>query len=184
VSAPGRVRLALVTALAIACTNNAPDDANVARGRRLTPTTLPPATEAAVVNAAIRAAFDVDPSLVLMVHPRRLPRTAGYEGGDSLSSGVVAALRDAGLVRGRCEPRHDQPRDTPRCPGADAGYVVRISDLFQGGGDTLQVNFAAEKFAAATGRKPEALRFEKIYQLRTESTGWRVVREARMREPR
>jgi hypothetical protein len=119
-----------------------------------------------------------------MVHPRRLPRTAGYDGGDTLSGALVGALRNGGLVRGRCEPHHDAPRDTPRCPGSDAGYVVRISDLFQGVGDTLQVNFAAEKFAAATGRKPEALRFEKIYQLRPESSGWRVVREARVQEPR
>jgi hypothetical protein len=178
-----RPGLVMVTALTLAC-SAAPDDSNVARGRGLKPATLPPATEASVVNAAIRGAFDVVPSLVLMVHPRRLPRTAGYEGGDAVPAALVAELRQAGLVRGSCEPKHDAPHDTPRCPGPDAGYVVRVSDVFQGAGDTLQINFAAEKFAAATGRKPEALRFEKIYQLKRESTGWRVVREARMRDAR
>jgi hypothetical protein len=173
----------LLATLALAC-SKAPDDSNVARGRGLKPAALPVAEEVAVVNAAVHGAFDVDPSLVLTVHPRRLPRTQGYEGGDAVPATLVAELRRAGIVRGTCEPRHDDPRDTPRCPGPDAGYVVRVSNVFQGAGDTLQVNFAAEKFAAATGRKPEALRFEKIYQLRKEPTGWRVVREARMRDAR
>jgi hypothetical protein len=182
VSAARRRLAAAAALLALGCSANEPDDANVVRGRRLKVASLPAATEAAVVNAAVRGAFDVDPSLVLMAHPRRLPRTAGYEGGDPVPAALLAELRRAGIVRGNCEPRHDAARDTPRCPGAEAGYVVRFSEVFQGAGDTLQVNFAAEKFAAATGRKPEALRFEKIYQLRKESTGWRVVREARMRD--
>jgi hypothetical protein len=183
VSVRTRLGVVMVTALALAC-SAAPDDSNVVRGRGLKPAALDPATEAGVVNAAIRGAFDVEPSLVLMMHPRRLPRTAGYEGGDAIPSALVAELRRGGLVRGVCEPKHEAPHDTPRCAGPEAGYVVRVSDLFQGAGDTLQLNFAAEKFGAATGRKPEALRFEKIYQLRKESTGWRVVREARMRDPR
>jgi hypothetical protein len=184
VSVLRRSGVALVAMAALSCTSGPPDDSNIARGRRLKPTALAPTTEAAVVNAAIRGAFDIDPSLVLKIHPRRLPRTAGYEGGDAVPSALLDELRRGGLVRGSCEPRHDAPRDTPRCPGPDAGYVVRVSEPFQGKGDTLQVNFAAEKFGAATGPKPEALRFEKIFQLRKESTSWRVVREARMREPR
>jgi hypothetical protein len=176
------VAAVLATAFALACTGDGEDNSNFARGRGLSVLTLAPATEAGAVNAAIRAAFDIDPSLVLMMHPRRLPRTAGYEGGDSVSGAVAGALRHGGLIRGTCAPTHDAPRDTPRCPGSQAGYVVRISDAFQGKGDTLQMNFAAEKFAAATGPRPEALRFEKIYQLVRESSGWRVVREARVRD--
>ena len=174
--------LLLVAACALGCSDHAADNSNFVRGRGLPVATLAPTAEAGAVDAAIRAAFDMDPSLVLMVHPRRLPRTEGYEGGDSLSPALAAALRHGDLLRGTCEPKHDAPHDTPRCPVAQAGYVVRISDVFQGKGDTLQLNFAAEKFAAATGLKPEALRFEKIYQLERKDTGWRVVREARMRD--
>jgi hypothetical protein len=172
----------LVGACLLACAGNTTDNSNFARGRGLSTTALPPAAEAGAVDAAIRAAFDVDPSLVLMVHPRRLPRMTGYDGGDSLPSALRVELRRRGLVQGSCEPHHDAPRDTPRCLVPQAGYVVRISDVFQGKGDTLQMNFAAEKFAAAHGLKPEALRFEKIYQLERESTGWRVVREARVHD--
>jgi hypothetical protein len=154
--------LALATVFALACSSTEPDDSNIVRGHRLAPVTLPVTTEAAIVDASIRAAFDVDPSLVLMAHPRRLPRTAGYEGGDSVSSALLGALRERGLIRGECDPRHDAPHDTPRCPGASAGYVIRVSQPFQAVADTVQVNFAAEKFAAASGLKPEALRFEKI----------------------
>jgi hypothetical protein len=176
------VAAALLAVFALACTGNGEDNSNYARGRGLPIVALAPAAEAGAVDAAIRAAFDVEPSLVLMVHPRRLPRTAGYDGGDSLPSALVAELRRQGVVLGSCEPRHDLPRDTPRCPGTQAGYVIRISNIFQGKGDTLQMNFAAEKFAAGAGLKPEALRFEKIYQLKRESGGWRVVREARVRD--
>ena len=177
-------RLGLAGLVALACTSGQPDDSNIVRGHRLAPVTLPAATEAAIVDASIRAAFDVDPSLVLLAHPRRLPRTAGYEGGDSVSSAVLGALRQGGLVRGECDPHHDAPHDTPRCPVNAAGYVIRMSQPFQAVADTVQVNFAAEKFAAANGLKPEALRFEKIYQLKRDGGRWRVVREARVREPR
>ena len=174
--------VALAGVVGLGCSSGEPDDSNIVRGHRLAPVTLPAATEAAIVDASIRAAFDVDPSLVLMAHPRRLPRTAGYEGGDSLSSAFLSALRQGGLVRGECDPRHEAPHDTPRCPGNAAGYVIRVSQPFQAVADTVQVNFAAEKFAAASGVKPEALRFEKIYQLKRDGRSWRVVREARVRE--
>ena len=170
--------------LAVACSAGAPDDSTIARGRGLTPVTLPVATEASVYDAAVRAAFDVEPSLVLAVHPRRLPRTAGYEGGDALPPLLEQALRDRGIVRGTCDPKHEAARDTPRCTGAQAGYVVRASSPFQAAGDTLQINFAAEAFGAETGARPQALRFEKIYQLVGSGSQWRVVREARVREPR
>jgi hypothetical protein len=94
----------------------------------------------------------------------------------------VQALRDRGVVRGVCEPKHEAPRDTPRCAGSQAGYVVRASSPFQASGDTIQINFAAEAFAAERGARPQALRFEKIYQLVGSGSTWRVVREARVKE--
>ncbi|HET9010388.1 MAG TPA: hypothetical protein VFN38_01170 [Gemmatimonadaceae bacterium] len=177
--APGG--FALLLGLAAACAD-VPDDSNIARGRGLPPATLAPAAEAGVYDAAVRASFDVSPDLVLMLHPRRLPRTAGYDGGDPVPDALVQALRDRGVVRGRCEPKHEAPRDTPRCAGSQAGYVIRASPVMQSGRDTLQLNFAAEAFAAETGARPPALRFEKIYQLVRQGSDWRVVREARVHE--
>ena len=175
---------AMLLCLALACSGDDADDSTIARGRGLTPAALAPAVEASVYDAAVRAAFDVGPALVLFAHPRRLPRTAGYEGGDTMPASLVAALRERGVVRGVCEPKHDTARDTPRCTGPQAGYVVRASPVFVAGRDTLQINFAAEAFGAATGPRPQALRFEKIYQLVGGGAAWRVVREARVREPR
>lgn len=170
-----------VLLLAMACADAADDDANVARGRGLKAVTLAPASEAAVYDAAARASFDVGPGLVLMAHPRRLPRTAGYERGDSLPSVLLQALRARGVVRGRCEPKHEVALDMPRCAGAAAGYVIRGSPVVRVGGDTIQLNFAAEAFSSASGQRPQALRFEKIYQLVGSGTEWRVIREARVR---
>jgi hypothetical protein len=142
---------------------------------------LSPGAEAAVYDAAAHASFDVGPDLVLMAHPRRLPRTAGYEGGEPLPAALLQALRERGVVRGSCDPKHEVPRDMPRCPGAQAGYVIRTSPVMRVAGDTIQLNFAAEAFAAPTGQRPQALRFEKIYQLVGGGTTWRVVREARVK---
>jgi hypothetical protein len=170
--------------LSVACSDGVPDDSNIVRGRKLEPLAMAPADEASVVDAAVRASFDMEPGLVLLAHPRRLPRTAGYDGGDDLPAALVDALRARGVVRGTCEPRHEAPRDTPRCPGSQAGYVVRVTTPFKAGGDTIQINFMAETFAPASGVRPQALRFEKIYQLVGSGTSWRVAREARVREPR
>jgi hypothetical protein len=76
----------------------------------------------------------------------------------------------------------DAPRNTPRCNVAEAGYVVRASDVFRVGGDTVQVYFSAERFGAATGPRPEALRFEKAFQLAGSGDSWRVIREGRVHE--
>ena len=174
----------LLLCLSLACSDGAADDSKVARGRGLEAAALSPAAEAGVYDAAVRASFDVDPSLVLMVHPRRLPRTSGYDGGEPVPPALVQALRERGIVRGMCEPKHERPRDTPRCGESSPGYVVRATTPFRAAGDTIQINFAAEAFGAQTGARPQALRFEKIYQLVGRDDTWSVVREARVREPR
>jgi hypothetical protein len=172
----------VVASLAIACSAGDGDDANVARGRGLKALEMEPAAEATVYDAAVRASFDVGPDLVLLAHPRRLPRTAGFEGGEAIPPALLQALRARGVVHGMCEPKHEAPRDTPRCAGPVAGYIVRASQPFRVSGDTIQINFAAEQYAPSTGARPQALRFEKIYQLVGNGTMWRVVREARVRE--
>lgn len=152
-----------------------------ARGHGLTLASLPIDAESRIVEAAIRTAFDVEPALTLRMHPRRLPRTAGDSGGAPTPPGLVQSLRGRGLVLGTCEPIRSSPRDTPRCPGPEAGYIIRPSDVFRISSDTIEVWFEAEKFGAATGQRPEALRFEKVYQLVGQDQRWRVIREARAR---
>lgn len=173
---------ALLALIVVACGPSGPDDSNIARGRGLSPAGLTPASEAAVYDVVTRAAFPVGPDLVLLAHPRRLPRTEGYEGGDSLPSGVLTALRGRGVVRGSCDPLRDAPRNTPRCNVTTSGYIIRASDVFRVGGDTVQVNFFFERFGPATGPRPEALRFEKVYQLVGSGDSWRGIREARVHD--
>ncbi len=134
------------------------------------------------MELAARAAFDFGQELVLQLHPLRLPRTGGSEGGDSVPSAVARWLRDKGVVRGTCLPRRESARDTPRCADADAGYVLRLSEPLRAAGDTVQLYLQAERYASERGRKPEALRFEKTYQFVGRGSDWRVVREARVKE--
>jgi hypothetical protein len=181
VSLATAVRCAAVLALvASACGKGAPEDSYV-RGHGVKAAHLTIGAESQIVEAAIHASFDADPSLMLRVHPRRLPRTAGDSGGSPVSSALVRSLRDRGLVLGTCEPTRNSPRDTPRCPGPEAGYIIRPSDVFAIARDTLEVYFGVEKFGASTGQKPEALRFEKIYKLVRQGAGWRVASEGRAR---
>jgi hypothetical protein len=182
-STRSRIVATSVLAIAIACSSGAPDDSNIARGRGLKTAPLPVAEQAAVYEAASRAAFDLGPGLVLLIHPLKLPRTAGYAGGDSVPADLITALRKRNVVSGTCTPQRDTPRNTPRCPVNVPGYIVRASDILRVGTDTVEIYYSAERFGAATGQRPEALRFEKIYQLVGSGTSWRVAREARVREP-
>jgi len=173
--------LAGLAALAgAACAGPSADDANVARGRGLQPAKLGVAGEAAVIDASARAAFDFEPALVLLLHPNRLPRTAGMAGGTATGA-LLAPLRARGTVAGSCDPHHDMPRDTPSCGGMRAGYVIRPSEVFRMPGDTVELWFAAEAFGPERGKRPVALRFEKIFQLVGRDERWRVVREARVK---
>ena len=162
------------------CTGEQADDSY--RGHGLTPAMLVPAAEASVYAAALDAMFDADSSVVYLVHARLLPRLAGYNGGDTIAPALVRALRDRGVVRGTCEPQRDAVRNTPRCPVPQAGYLLRASPTFRIAGDTVQINLYAERFGPATGRKPESLRLEKVYQLVGSGSNWRVIREGRVRE--
>lgn len=166
-----------------ACSTGDSGDSNVARGRGLKVASLPVAAQAAIYEQASRAAFNLGPDLILLIHPLELPRTAGYAGGDSVPKELVAALRKRNVVSGTCTPQRDNPRNTPRCPVNVPGYIVRASDVLRVSPDTVELYYSAERFGAVTGQRPEALRFEKIYQLVGSGTDWRVAREARVRDP-
>ena len=175
------LRRLLLLALPLAC-RPADTTAEITRGRGLEAVTLPPAGEASVYESAIRAAFDIAPGLSLYLHPRRLPRSAGTEGGEPISAGLAAKLRSRGVLQGTCEPTRAAPGATPTCNVVEPGYIIRGSDILRVGKDTLQIYFAAERFATPTGVKQPPFHFEKIYQLVREGSGWRVAREARVAE--
>ena len=175
--------LAFSLALGTAACKPVDDDASVIRGRGLKPATVSADAESRMYEQSIRAAFDVGPDLVLLMHPSRLPRHVGDTTGGPVPAAVIAALRARGVVRGTCVPERESPRDTPRCDFAAPGYVIRGSEVLQVRGDTTELYFSAERFGPAKGAKPEALRFEKVYQLVPAVGGWRVAREARVHEP-
>jgi hypothetical protein len=176
-------RLILLFAMTAAC-QPAETGAVIARGRGLEAVALPANQEAGVHEATIRAAFDVGPGLALYLHPRRLARSAGYEGGEPVAMSLVNGLKSSGLVRGTCEPQRDTPTSSPRCDVPEPGYLIRASDILRVSKDTLQVYFAAERFATRSGPLQPPFHFEKIYQLIRAGSSWRVVREARVADDR
>jgi hypothetical protein len=174
--------LALAPLAALACGGSEDADAGVVRGKGLQPAALPPAAEAQLYEAALRAAFELEPALSLLLHPRRLPRTAGQEGGAPVPAAVVSALRSRRAIRGTCEPPADSSREAPRCAAEAPGYLVRGSEPFRVAGDTVELHLAAERYSTAAGDKQEVLAFERIYRLAGSAGRWRVAGEARAPE--
>src|SRR5215207_1601089 len=128
-----RSRFAVLLALgsiAVACQESEPESAQAVRGPGMKVARLSTDAEAAVYQAALGASFDANSGLTALLHPRRLPRTAGLAGGREVPASLVEALRKRGVVRGTCEPPGG--RDTPTCNAPAAGYVIRGSNVFQG----------------------------------------------------
>src|SRR4051812_17376042 len=144
--------------LVVACSGDDESDARIVRGHGRQVMSLRDDSKVALYRAAIAASFETGPGLTVLLHPRKLPRTAGIAGGDSVSASLVKALREAGVVAGTCEPPGG--RDTPRCDAPAAGYVIRGSDVFHGTADTVEFNFSAERYATPRSGPQEALRFE------------------------
>src|SRR5215475_2598974 len=109
-------------------------DANVVRGKGLTVATLPPADQARVYEAAVRGAFDLDPSLSLLLDSRELPREVGLATEGTVPPAVEAELRQRGITRGTCEPDL-VTKGAPRCSAELPGYIVRFSPVFALNGD-------------------------------------------------
>ena len=171
------VRGALLLPLLAACGADAEPEA---RGPGLAVAELPPASQAAAYEAAIRAGFDVAPGLTLLVAPEHLPRTATLAGGPPVDPAVIATLRERGVVQGTCAAAPVAEGEVPRCEAAAAGYLLRLSQPFTGGGDTLQVYVDAERYARPGGPTQGPFFYETAYQLVGRGTDWRVVRDGRV----
>ena len=128
-------------ALLAACGSS---EGKVVRGAGLKPASLPAADQARVYAAAASGSFDIGPSLVLLVDRRMLPRQAGFGDGGTLPEDVVKAMLRTPAFQGSCEPvAGKDPEHAPSCPTTDAGYVVRVSPIFDAPGDTLLDRLAA-----------------------------------------
>lgn len=151
------------------------------RGTGLDVAPLSLAAQAGVYDAAVREAFDVGPQLKLRIHPRMLPRTGGFEGGDSMDTALIAQLRSSGLVLGVCEPRTVSETRAPLCDAPESGYVIRGSPVFVRNADTVQFYLHSELHAVSEASGQEPFQFEMAYQLLPE-TGerWTVVAEGRV----
>src|SRR3954471_14157473 len=130
-------RVIPVLALAAACAKE--ERPPEARGAGYQVATFDLNQQSAVNAAVLGAAFDPDPALSLLVDPVYLPRTAGRVGGKSVAPALIARMRERGTVRGTCQTPREGPKAVPVCPAERPGYVVRFSEIFAMGKDSVEV---------------------------------------------
>ena len=168
-----------VLVLWVACTAKEEGPRQVrGAGRQIAPLNVN--QQAAVNGSALSAAFDRDPNLSLLVDPVYLPRTEGRVGGASVAPALIARMKELGTIRGTCQTPRDTTRTVPVCPATLPGYVVRFSEVFQIGTDSVEVYVGATRYRRAPKEPAEVLTFERAYQLVKVRGEWRVMREARL----
>ena len=173
---PERIIAAALAALTLGC---AADDSSVVRGKGLAVATLPSVDRARIYEAAVRGAFDLDPSLSLLLDSRELPRGVGLAPSGSVPDSVAAELRRRGVTRGACEPALST-KGAPRCEAELPGYVLRFSPVFAIRPDSVEVYVYVQKYDTPSGEASQTLRFERAYQVVRQGDDWRAVREARI----
>lgn len=153
-----------------------------ARGRGHAVAALPVALQVRAYDAAVRAAFDVGPSLNLLAAPSYLPRSSGYAPGDPVAENLLSALEARGVIGGSCVPTRERENRAPSCSARTPGYIIRFSPLFQLSKDSVELYLYSEVYAPSTGARPQPFSFEMAYQLARRGDAWRVVREGRVRQ--
>ena len=172
---------ALATVFLAACM--ASEDDHFVRGHKLRVASMTTDARIGVYRAAVGAAFDLhDPALTLLLDRRTLPRVGGMAEEGRLSGPVANGLRERGVVQGVCEPPITTSRKTPVCTARGPGYIVRFSDVFARGGDSVEVYLAVQKFDTPSSGASESLRFERAYQLVRRGELFEPTQEARVRE--
>jgi hypothetical protein len=169
-----------VAALLLLAACGSPSGPDV-RGGGLPSASLAAADRAVAYDAALRSAFNPDSSLVLLVETHLLPRDGSYKtASPTIGDDVVRSLRQEGMVDGTCAPQRPSAMHAPRCEAPLPGYVVRFSEPYQMGRDTLRLFVYAERFRTAAGVGPNGrFDFETGFQLVRQGNRWRVTREAR-----
>ena len=175
-----RLPFAALLLSVVAC-NAGGDAGGDIRGGGAPSAKLDAAQRAGAYDAALREAFDVrDSALVLLIDRSILPRSGGWESRDTLDASVVRELLNAGAIRGECTPVRKDTKHGPTCVSNAPGYVVRVTDLFQMRGDTVRMFVAADRFQTASGIGPaQKFSFESGYELMRKNGKWVVVREGR-----
>lgn len=182
---PVLVRFASLAAFAalvvVACAPG--DDDHFVRGHGLRVAPMGGDAKAAVYQAALGAAFDInDPALTLLLDRRKLPRLGGMAEDGRVAGPVENGLRQRGVIHGVCEPPITASHKTPLCTARGPGYVVRFSDVLARGADSVEVYLAVQKFDTPSSSGSESLRFERAYQLVRRGDRYEPTREARVRE--
>jgi hypothetical protein len=176
-----RLPLVLLSALVAAACSREP---SAYRGEGLEVAPLPVHDRVAIYRAALGGSFGLDhPYLSLLVDPVFLPRVPGLIGGDSMPSALLSALRGDGVVLGMCTVPVKYLKSPLICRAERDGYVVRLSDLFALGPDSVQVHVVVQQYVTPHGRPAERLRFERAYHVARSGSTWRPVREARLSQP-
>ena len=173
-----RLAFVIVSAALVACgpTDTGPD----IRGTGLRAAPLDARQRAAVYDAALHQAFDVDSALVLLIDPAVLPRNGTFDRGATVGDDVMHALQGRGSVRGSCEIQTWDDRRAPRCAASGPGYVVRFSDVYQMQGDSVRLFLAAQRFQTTAGLGPAGrFAFESGFEVVHTGNTWRVAREGR-----
>jgi hypothetical protein len=168
-------------ALVAACSSERGSDATD-RGAGLQPATLSAAEQASAYATALRAAFEIQPNLVLLVDPTLLPSARSEKSTRELPADVIGRLRSTGVVQGTCRPTGRGARTSPVCPTGRAGYVIRASDIFRLPGDSVQLYLTAERYRAArdtSGYQPP-FQFEQRFQLVRRDGAWVVSKQERL----
>lgn len=174
--------LALVTACVFTGACAEPESDYRGAGLRVADLSL--GDRVSLYRAALGGSFRMDdPSLFILADTLMLPRDASLVGGNPMSSELLGALRAAGVVKGTCTVPATKTRGALLCDAPRAGYVVRFSEPFARGADSVQVHLVVQQYATPTGPRSERLRFERAYQLARVGTTWRAVREARLPQP-
>ena len=167
--------LPVCLAAVLGCSSESSSDV---RGRGLAVAPVSPEAQARIYEAAASSAFDVtDPSLSLLVDPRRLPRVVGLTPDGRLPDSVISALRSGTVIKGTCEPPLTGVVGAPVCKAERPGYVLRFSPVFTIKGDSTQVYLYAQQYGTPESGVSPTLRFERAYQVVRRGDEWRAVRE-------
>lgn len=169
--------LALSASTTMACTDRAPAEG---RGAGLGDARIPAAEQAHSYGAALRTAFDLGPGLSLLLDPATLPRGTGDAPGPVVPDSVRRALLADGAIQGTCEPKASRETQAPICTASLPGYVVRVSDVYELGRDSLQLHVLVRRYDTPATAPHQAFDFEEAYQLARRDGQWRVVRKARL----